>query len=203
MEPRNAKSCFESLRQRIGALSATSPLIFSATTESERERFLLDLAELEGYTEEEFGAEEASLNVAFPEVFRQYLLTMGKRRGPLFLAYDFAGIGWFTYYRNDAEEELAANNSHRHLPPNSVVFLRAPYPFCFIEANGGFDSPVWSYNPDDDSFYEVSPSYWKFLDDELRSMESKRWDVRGLVVHVTDNNVSVATSSFPTDDSDH
>jgi SUKH superfamily protein len=202
MDSRDAKWCFESLRQRIGALSATLPLTFSATAEKERERFLQDVAELKGYSEDEVGAEEASLNVAFPEVFRQYLLTMGKRRGPLFLAHDFAGVGWFTYYRKDAEMKLVENSSCR-LPANAVVFLRDPYEFCFIEATGGFDSPVWSYNPDDDSFYEVSPSYWKFLDDELRSVESKPWDVRGLVVQVTDNNVSVATSSFPTDDSDH
>ena len=200
MEVRDASSLFELFRRRINALRGISPLEFAGTPEKEREQFLKDVAELEGYSEDEVRAEEALLNVTFPEVFRQFLITMGKRRGPLFVAHDFARLGWFTYYREDAEEELAANRSHQHLPANAVVFLRTPYPFCFIESKRGFDAPIWSYNPDDDSYYEVSPSCWNFIDDELKSKETNSRDLRGLIVQVAGNSTSIATRSFPSDD---
>ncbi len=86
---------------------------------------------------------ETSLGVSLPRVYREFLKTMGRSAGRLFVGTDvfYAKVGELKTW---AEEMLQESSSSACLPEDSVVFLmHQGYVFCFFRTSEGDDPPVY------------------------------------------------------------
>lgn len=95
---------------------------FRDTPRSLIEEHERQLTSFSGYPEAEVAAAEERLGLAFPAVFRRYLLEMARSPGALFRGSDLAGVEDLDSFRANALALLAETDPELSLPAEAVVF---------------------------------------------------------------------------------
>ena len=167
------QAVIDEVRRRLVALAVDLPFRFQDNTQSEAEAYLGTLTTFEGYEENTVAAAEARLGVAFPKVFRAYLLGMGRKRGQLFCGSDVAALEELERYKDDAMVLLRESGVDVSLPAAAVVFLaHQGYTFLFLIADGTMDAPTWQYVEGDAQPRIIAESFADLLDAELSQIEA-------------------------------
>src|SRR5437764_14528484 len=87
----DAKLITAGWKERLLAMVDNPPYVFRDTPEHLIEQHRRRLTTFVGYSEEEVAGAEKCLGVRFPDVFRTYLLKMGRSPGELFRGSELAG----------------------------------------------------------------------------------------------------------------
>src|SRR4051794_2785911 len=90
------------VKRRLVAMAENPPYVYRDTPRPLAELYRQRLTNFVGYPEAEVAGAEERLGVRFPEVFRTYLLEMGKSPGDLFRGSERAGIEDFERFQDDA-----------------------------------------------------------------------------------------------------
>ena len=158
-------------RQLVGGV-AKPPYVYRDTPRRLIEKHHQRLTTFLGYPESEIAATEARLGVRFPDVFRTYLLEMGRSPGDLFRGSHLASLEDFEQFRADALELTSETDPTFILPPQAVVFLfHQGYTFVYLAAAGGFDSPPMQWTEGKRGTRQVAPGFAEMVGAELGSME--------------------------------
>jgi hypothetical protein len=111
---------------------------------------------------------ETLLNVSFPGVYREYLLTMGRRDGGI-----FRGIHTFPHFpdlRQWAEELLEEVESEFQLPDDAVVFeMHQGCAFRYFRLGEGDDPPAYGYQEFDSDSAVDADSFSGYLRDYVQT----------------------------------
>jgi hypothetical protein len=121
--------------------------------------------EIRPCSEEEVTALEVSLGVEMPNAYRDFLLTMGRGAGDLFIGSDVYYDRLFEL-REWAQDLLDENEATDTIPLDAFVFLmHQGYQFMFLRKSEGEDPPVWAYNEADttSAFRIVATKFTEFL----------------------------------------
>lgn len=167
-----AASIIADWKRRLTALADHPNYVFRDTPQHLIEQHYQRLTTFVGYPEAEVTAAEVRLGVRFPDVFRQYLLDMGRSPGDLFRGSNLAGPAEFEPFRADALALLAETDPALTLPPEAVVFLsHQGYTFVYLPAVGGFDAPPMQWTETHREPRRVADGFAEMVDAELRLME--------------------------------
>ena len=124
------------------------------------------------YTEREVANAEADLGVVFPNVYRQYLLQMGKSPGELFTGSQLCKIDELPQSRLQAIKMITYFNEGLTLPKNAVIYMfHQGYVFLYFLADGGIDAPVFEWLETRLEPKQLAASFADLIDAELRLME--------------------------------
>jgi len=157
-------------KHRLTEMAANSPYVFRDTPDDLIEQFKQKKTLFIGWSDREISSAEAELGIAFPTVFRQYLLEMGKSNGDLFCGSECAEIDEFEKYQMTALRMLDPDLS---LPRHAVVFMtHQGYTFLYFEAKGGFDAPIMQWIERERAPKQVSPGFCELVNAELGLAES-------------------------------
>lgn len=168
----DAKSIVESWQDRLKALADNPAYVFRDTSQRLIDRHYQRLTTFVGFPESEVAVAEERLGGKFPDIFRQYLLQMGKSPGDLFRGSHLAALDELQQYREDALELLEDMDFEPDLPENAVVFLdHQGYTFVFLLAAGGSDGPVMQWTETKMEPNLAAETFAEFVDAELRLME--------------------------------
>ena len=167
-----ATRVIEEWKRRLVAMADDPPYVFKDTPEHLMERHHLRLTGFEGYSEAEVASAESELGMEFPELFRSFLLQMGKASGEMFCGSDLAGLSKLGEFRDEAARLMAAADPALALPGEAVVFLfHQGYAFNFFTGGSRPDTPVSVWCEGDAEPAEVAPSFEEFVENQLRVME--------------------------------
>lgn len=148
------------------------PYVFKDTPPALAEAYQRRMTTFAGFSEREVRDAEERYAVQFPELFRTYLLEMGRACGDLFRGSDLAGIEDFSAFRNDALHLMQAADPILVVPEKAIVFLfHQGYTFTYFIGAGGADSPIFQYVEQEPAPQEIASGFGEFLDAELRLAE--------------------------------
>ena len=171
-QPKSASKIIDDVVNRLAALERDRTYRFRATRRADAERYLARSGAIVGCSDDEVSAREAVLGGRYPDVFRTYLLTLGRRSGRLFQGSDI-GFDRHNELGRSAAELLAAEVAEEALPIDAEVFLvHQGYSFMYVRAVGGFDSPVYRFVEGQDTVKVESDSFAGLLETELARMEA-------------------------------
>lgn len=175
----SAKEIVLKIRDRIAPYVRDPYEGNSAALELRRKGKIEKWEPFKGDGEEAISKVEAELGIAFPEVYRQFLLVMGKSSGPLFTGSDLGSsetlkllkeevLEWFL---DDDESEL-----FNPIPQNAVIILTHQGYTCvfFIPGESNFDPPIYQYIETEDEYRKVADTFSLFLNSELDLMDKVR-----------------------------
>ncbi|WP_254508391.1 SMI1/KNR4 family protein [Anatilimnocola floriformis] len=169
-------------KKRLTALADNPGYVFVDTPPDLIARHYLRLTKFSGYTEWEVAAVEKKLDVEFPEMFRHYLLEMGKSPGDLFRGSDLAATSEFENFHAKANALLAETDPALKLPRDAVVWLfHHDCTFVYLHGVGGSDGPTMQWTETEREPREVAVTFAAMIDAELRLMEenNREWRARG------------------------
>jgi len=116
-----------------------------------------------GDSEETVSEVEADLGVKFPDVYRQFLLTMGKACSPLFTGSDLGSAGTLKLLKEEVQEWFLEDEieSLNPIPQDAVVILTHQGYTCvfFIPGESDYDPPMYQYTETDKEYQKVSDTF--------------------------------------------
>ena len=197
-QPKSASKIIDDVVNRLVALERDRTYRFRATRRADAERYLARSGAIVGCSDDEVSAREAVLGGRYPDVFREYLLALGRRSGRLFQGSD-VGFDHHDELVRSAAELLAAEGTDEALPNDAEVFLvHQGYSFTYVRAVGGFDSSVYSFVEGQDTVKVASATFAGLLEAELALMEANdraSRDAGGTWIRV--NRDGSITQTFP------
>jgi len=159
-------------KRRLIAMAENPPYAFRDTPQSLIDEYQHRLTTFMGYSEQEVTAAESRLGVQFPQMFRAYLLELGKSRGELYCNSLMAGITEFEQFQADALALITETDPGLSLPSDAVVFLLyCGETYVYLQADGGFDGPTMQWIEPKRELKQVATTFALMVDAELRSME--------------------------------
>jgi hypothetical protein len=129
--------------------------------------------EIEGCSKKEIRELENYFGLLLPQLYREFLLTMGHGAGKLFRGTDIFYVSLFEL-RQAAEELLEDNGVDFRLPGDSFVFsMHQGYEFLYFEVSDGQDPPVYQFVEGDEAPAKQWESFSEFLLDSLVTHSSE------------------------------
>ncbi|MDH4118538.1 MAG: SMI1/KNR4 family protein [Acidimicrobiia bacterium] len=197
-QPKSAPKIIDDVVDRLVALERDRTYRFQATRRADAERYVARSGAIVGCSDDELSVREAVLGGRYPDVFREFLLTLGRRSGRLFQGSD-VGFDRHDELGRSAAELLAAEGSDEALPIDAEVFLvHQGCSFMYVRAVGGFDSPVYGFVEGQGTVKVESDSFAALVEAELALMEANdraSRDAGGTWIRV--NRDRSITQTFP------
>jgi len=196
----DAQSIIEDWKRRLTKMANNPPYVFRDTPENLIKQYRRELTAFDGYTEREVANAEAELGVSFPTVFRTFLLELARRPGDLFGGSKLAEIEDFEEFRLFALKLMAQTERWLVLPREAVVFMtHQGYTFLYILGTGGFDGPVIQWVEGHREPRQVSDTFAKMVDSELRLMErnDESWRSQGGYYVTLGPDARIRTTVYP------
>lgn len=162
---------YESIKQRLWALVEDRNFTFLDTTRARAEAYLDKFRVFEGISEEEVVAIEAELNYRFPEEFREYLKTFGKKGGLLFEAGADLRASEIVSYQSMGRGMLGSDMRKDFFKEDTIVFYQHQgYTFCCFHKDEKGEMGIYYYA---DSYENNPPKkiYSNFM--EMMELEMK------------------------------
>lgn len=124
-------------------------------------------------SEREFEAIENRVGIKLPDDYQQFLLTAGKCAGVFMDDCDFYYPEILGLNENAKRMLDAYEDSKLCLPESAFVFLDRREQFLFFHGNTDSSGMVYRYFEESSAFEEWSPSFWQFVEDELKEVEDR------------------------------
>ncbi|MEF2278810.1 hypothetical protein V3W47_10915 [Deinococcus sp. YIM 134068] len=118
-----------------------------------------------------------------PEVYRTFLLRMGRKSGELFRGSDLLDLDR-PEETDEVVREILNESPGFVLPPRAHVLLtHQGYSLQYTVAEGGFDTPAWWLSEGETEPGGHAQSFAELLDQELQLMEKLHHDQHGTGGH--------------------
>ncbi len=172
----SAKEIVLKIRDRISPYVRDPYEDNSAALELRRKGKIAKWEPFKGDSEETISKVESELGITFPEVYRHFLLVMGKSSGPLFTGSDLGNSETLKLLKEEVLEwflEDDESESSNPIPQNAVIILTHQGYTCvfFIPGESDFDPPIYQYTETEDEYRKVADTFSIFLNAELDLMD--------------------------------
>lgn len=167
--PTDAQTIVDSIQARLIALVEGRAFRFMNTRRDDAQAYLARLTTFEGLSESSIAQRERVLGGALPQVYRQYLATMGRVCGDLFRGSDVDAEGWEE--RRVTAQEIAGD-AFTMRADREVFRVHQGYAFSFVLAEGGHDGPVMAMVEGDSEPRQEAKTFAELLDREVALMET-------------------------------
>ena len=170
----------EQIKQRLLALVKDRNFTFIETKRADAETYLDKFRVFEGLSIAEIEVIEQELGQRFPDDFREYLKTFGKRGGLLFEAGADLHPNEIVAYQKYGQQLLNSGGITDFFKEDSIVFyMHQGYTFCCFQRESSSEPyAIFYYCEGDEAPRRVYDNFTKMLEVEMKMIEGRHEEIK-------------------------
>lgn len=172
---------FEHIKDRLIKLVEDRNYTFIETSKEDAEAYLDKFRLFEGLSENEVTNIEKELNFSFPDDFRTYLKTFGKKGGLLFEAGSDLNPGELVNYQTYGKNLMEPIQRGKFFKDDTIVFyMHQGYSFCCFHKDFSDKYSIYYYCEGEPEPLKIYNSFTQMLEKEIDIIEKRHEEIKSM-----------------------